>query len=87
MVWEVMEHIALMLFQIRIKAKGAKADGNNMVTYFDGVSRPYQIIPDNTSHFFRTGLTATNSAIISAHSGNTGLRFTFTDMRNKGHCA
>lgn len=65
------------------KSWGAKADGSNMVTYFDGVSRPYQIIPDNTSHFFRTGLTATNSAIISAHSGNTGLRFTFTDMRNK----
>lgn len=34
------------------KSWGAKADGSNMVTYFDGVSRPYQIIPDNTSHFF-----------------------------------
>lgn len=65
------------------KSWGAKADGSNLVNYFDGVSRPYQIIPDNTSHFFRTGLTASNSAIISAHSGKTGLRFTFTDMRNK----
>lgn len=30
---------------------GPKADGNNMLTYFDGVSRPYLIIPDNTSGF------------------------------------
>ncbi len=65
------------------KSWGPKADGSNMLTYFDGVDRPYKIIPDNTSHFFRTGLTATNSAIVGMHSGKTGLRFTFTDMRNK----
>lgn len=64
------------------KSWGPKADGSNMLTYFDGVERPYKIIPDNTSNFFRTGNTATNSAIISASSGNTGLRFTYTDMRN-----
>ena len=58
-------------------------DGSNMLTYFDGVARPYLIIPDNTSGFFRTGLTATNTAIISANSGYTGVRFTYTDMRNK----
>lgn len=62
---------------------GPKADGNNMLTYFDGVSRPYLIIPDNTSGFFRTGLTATNTAIISSNSGKTGIRFSYTDMRNK----
>ncbi len=65
------------------KSWGPKADGSNMLTYFDGVQRPYLIIPDNTSGFFRTGLTATNSAIITANSGNTGVRFTYTDMRNK----
>lgn len=65
------------------KSWGPKADGSNMLKYFDGVERPYLIIPDNASDFFRTGLTATNSAIISANSGNTGLRFTYTDMRNK----
>lgn len=54
-----------------------------MLTYFDGVARPYLIIPDNTSGFFQTGLTATNTAIISANSGHTGVRFTYTDMRNK----
>lgn len=62
---------------------GPKADGNNMLTYFDGVSRPYLIIPDNTSGFFRTGLTATNTAVISASHGKTGVRFSYTDMRNK----
>ncbi|MGI6242403.1 MAG: SusC/RagA family TonB-linked outer membrane protein [Prevotella sp.] len=65
------------------KSWGPKADGSNMLTYFDGVDRPYKIIPDNTSHFFRTGFTATNSAIVGMNSGKTGLRFTYTDMRNK----
>lgn len=65
------------------KSWGPKADGSNMLRYFDGIERPYLIMPDNTSGFFRTGLTATNSAIVSASSGNTGLRFTYTDMRNK----
>ncbi|GET27329.1 SusC/RagA family TonB-linked outer membrane protein [Prolixibacter sp. NT017] len=65
------------------KSWGAKADGSNSLKYFDGVERPYLIIPDNTSGFFRTGFTATNTAIISNKSDNTGVRFTYTDMRNK----
>ena len=62
---------------------GAKADGTNMLKYFYGVERPYLIVPDNTSQFFRTGFTATNSAIIGVNNGKTGIRFTYTDMRNK----
>lgn len=62
---------------------GAKADGTNMLKYFDGVERPYLIVPDNTFQFFRTGFTATNSAIIGVNNGKTGIRFTYTDMRNK----
>lgn len=54
-----------------------------MLKYFDGVERPFLIVPDNTSNFFRTGITATNSAIIGVNSGKTGIRFTYTDMRNK----
>lgn len=65
------------------KSWGAKADGTNTVKYFDGVEHPYMIIPNNTSGFFRTGITASNTAIINANTGNTGVRFTFTDMRNK----
>lgn len=33
------------------KSWGPKADGSNMLKYFDGVERPYLIIPDNTSAF------------------------------------
>ena len=65
------------------KSWGPKADGGNMLKYFDGVERPYLIIPDNTSGFFRTGLTANNTVTVSSNVKNTGLRFTFTDMRNK----
>lgn len=65
------------------KSWGPKADGTNKLKYFDGVERPYLIIPDNTSGFFRTGFTATNTAIIGMNSGKTGIRFTYTDMRNK----
>ncbi|MBM6992609.1 MAG: SusC/RagA family TonB-linked outer membrane protein [Prevotella sp.] len=65
------------------KSWGPKADGTNMLHYFDGVERPYLIIPDNTSDFFRTGLTATNSAIVGMTSGKTGVRLTYTDMRNQ----
>ena len=65
------------------KSWGAKADGTNKLTYFDGTSHPYLIVPNNTSDFFHTGFTATNSAIVSSNVGNSGIRFTFTDMRNK----
>lgn len=65
------------------KSWGPKADGSNMLKYFDGVERPYLIIPDNTSGFFRTGLTANNTVTVSSNYKNSGLRFTFTDMRNK----
>lgn len=65
------------------KSWGPKADGSNMLEYFDGVERPYLIIPDNTSGFFRTGVTANNTLTVSSSNKNTGMRFTFTDMRNK----
>ncbi|MBP9998871.1 MAG: SusC/RagA family TonB-linked outer membrane protein [Bacteroidales bacterium] len=62
---------------------GPKADSYDMHYDFNGQTHPYKIIPDNSSGFFRTGLTAQNTAIISTHAGNTGVRFSFTDMRNK----
>ena len=65
------------------KSWGPKADGSNKLKYYDGVERPYLIIPNNVSGFFRTGLTASNTAIIGKSNGNTGVRFTYTDMRNK----
>ena len=61
---------------------GPKAD-NQLVEYFDGEQRPFKMYKDNISNFFRTGLTAQNTAILSVNSGKTGIRFSFTDMRNK----
>jgi TonB-linked SusC/RagA family outer membrane protein len=61
---------------------GTKAD-DRMVEYFDGEKRPFMMYPNNTSNFFRTGLTTQNTAILSVNSGKTGVRFSVTDMRNK----
>ena len=65
------------------KSWGPKADGGLTLRYFDGQEHPYLIIPDNTANFFELGLTATNTAIISMNTGKTGIRFSYTDMRNK----
>ena len=61
---------------------GPKAD-DLPVTYYDGVARTFYMYPQNTSDFFRTGLTTQNSVILSGGSGRTGVRFSFTDMRNR----
>ena len=61
---------------------GPKADYFTM-NYFDGEERQFMIYPNNASDFFRTGFTTQNTAIISANSGKTGMRFSVTDMRNK----
>ncbi len=62
---------------------GPKADDYSHYYEFDGQYHPYSIVPNNASGFFRTGLTTQNTAVISASSGKTGMRFSFTDMRNK----
>ena len=61
---------------------GPKAD-YLPVTYFDGQTRDFLMYPDNTSGFFRTGLTAQNTVVLSGNAGKTGMRFSFTDMRNR----
>ena len=61
---------------------GTKAD-DFLVEYFDGQKHPFLMYPNNTSEFFRTGLTTQNTAILSVNSGKTGVRFSVTDMRNK----
>ena len=62
---------------------GPKADNYSHYYEFDGQYHPYSIVPNNADGFFRTGLTTQNSAIVSVSSGKTGMRFSFTDMRNK----
>ena len=65
------------------KSWGPKADGGLTLRYYDGQERPFLIIPNNTANFFELGLTATNTAVISMNTGKTGIRFTYSDMRNK----
>jgi TonB-linked SusC/RagA family outer membrane protein len=65
------------------KSWGPKADGGISLRYFDGEERPFNIIPDNTANFFRLGLTANNTAVVSMNTGKTGIRFTYSDMRNR----
>ena len=61
---------------------GPKADGF-IYKYFDGEEREFKMYPNNANGFFRTGFTTQNSAVLSVSSGKTGMRFSFTDMRNK----
>ena len=65
------------------KSWGPKADEGLILRYFDGLEHPFRIIPNNTANFFELGLTATNTAIVSMNTGRTGIRFTYSDMRNK----
>lgn len=65
------------------KSWGPKADGGLILRYFDGQEHPFLIIPNNTAHFFDLGFTATNTAVVSMNTGKTGIRFTYTDLRNK----
>lgn len=62
---------------------GPKVDPGLNMTYFDGVTRPYVIIPNNIDGFFRTGTTTTNTIVVSSVKDDTGIRATYTDMRNK----
>ena len=61
---------------------GPRIDPGLMMTYFDGVARPYVIIKDNIDGFFRTGVNTTNSLIVNKKAGKTGVRITYTDMRD-----
>ena len=62
---------------------GPRIDPGLMMSYFDGVARPYVIIKDNIDGFFRTGVNTTNSLIVNKKTGKTGVRITYTDMRDK----
>ncbi|MBO4453820.1 MAG: SusC/RagA family TonB-linked outer membrane protein [Paludibacteraceae bacterium] len=65
------------------KSWGPKADEGLTLRYFDGQEHPFKIIPNNTANFFQLGLTANNTAVISMNTGKTGIRFSYSDMRNR----
>ncbi|WP_019967909.1 SusC/RagA family TonB-linked outer membrane protein [Segatella maculosa] len=62
---------------------GPRVDPGLYLTYFDGVARPLLVVKDNIDGFFRTGVNTTNSLIIDKMVRKTGLRVTYTDMRDK----
>src|SRR3712207_3336001 len=62
---------------------GPRLDPGLQLTYFDGKARPYIAVKNNIDGFFRTGINTANSLIINKRVGKTGLRVTYTDMRDK----
>ena len=62
---------------------GPRIDPGLFLSYFDGKARPYVVIKDNIDGFFRTGVNTSNSLIFNKKAGKTGIRVTYTDMRDK----
>ena len=62
---------------------GPKVDPGIHINYFDGVERPFVIIRDNIDGFFRTGYTVTNTIVVNSVKDETGLRVSYSDMRNE----
>jgi TonB-linked SusC/RagA family outer membrane protein len=60
---------------------GAAMDGQ-LVPQFDGVSRPYVYQGDNSSKFYRTGTTFSNTVSLSSAGENGNVRFSVTNMDN-----
>ncbi|RAJ10912.1 TonB-linked SusC/RagA family outer membrane protein [Chitinophaga skermanii] len=61
---------------------GAKLDPGINVVGYDGKQRPYGLVKNNISNFFRTGSTTTNTVSLTNHVANTGFRLSASDMRN-----
>jgi len=61
---------------------GPRLDPNLQVIGFDGVYRPYALVPNNIQGFFRTGSTFTNTVAFSNSNDNTAFRFSASDLRN-----
>ncbi len=62
---------------------GPRIDPGLFLSYFDGKARPYVVVKDNIDGFFRTGVNTSNSLIFNKKAGKTGIRVTYTDMRDK----
>lgn len=62
---------------------GPRLDPNLMIPYFDGQMRPYALVEDNISGFFRTGATYTNSLSLTNANERSSFRLGASDMRNQ----
>jgi len=65
------------------KSWGPRIDKGLNIWYFDNKLRPYTISNTGLDDFFRIGLTANNTITISKTKNETGIRFSYTDLRNK----
>jgi TonB-linked SusC/RagA family outer membrane protein len=61
---------------------GPKFNADSMSWIWNGTRQPYVKAQNAIQHFFREGLTLTNSVAISSGGENTQLRFTYTNIRN-----
>ena len=62
---------------------GPRYDEGIAFKYFDGVTRPFIYRKDNIKGFFNTGVTATNSLILSSAKENNSIRLSYTNLTNK----
>ena len=62
---------------------GPKVDPGMHIKYFDGVERPFVIVKDNIDGFFRAGYTVTNTLVVNSVKEETGIRISYSDMRNE----
>jgi TonB-linked SusC/RagA family outer membrane protein len=62
---------------------GPKFNADSMSYIFNGTKQPYVNAHNSISHFFRTGLTLTNSIGVSTGDERNQLRFTYTNLYNK----
>ena len=61
---------------------GAPMDGTAVVQW-DGVSRPYSSVGNNTDHFYRTGKTFNNTIAISDANERMNYRFAYSNLYNE----
>ncbi|QCK14605.1 SusC/RagA family TonB-linked outer membrane protein [Mangrovivirga cuniculi] len=61
---------------------GAPMNGQ-MITYWDGVQRPYSPKPDNFTNFWETGQTFTNTLAFSGGSETSAFRVSLSRMDNQ----
>ncbi len=45
---------------------------------------PFVSRPDNVRNFFQTGLTSQNNIAITSYNGSTGIRLSYSNLRNQG---
>ncbi|MCO4294294.1 SusC/RagA family TonB-linked outer membrane protein [Solitalea sp. MAHUQ-68] len=61
---------------------GPRLDASLSAPSFDGVNRPYALVKDNISGFFRTGSTFTNTISLTNSAEKSSFRFSASNLTN-----